>query len=339
MTQKLKYLLIGCGTAGAVHAYHFSKSKEIEAVACVDTNEKNAQKFKNDFGFKKASTNLEEILETEQFDVCSIATPPCYHAAQIEAAFQKKINTLCEKPLFISERQALKTLALYTHSPLLLGVMLPRRFYNNSLAVAQAIRDESFGTITNVVFDLQTKKDDLYYQNWRGKKKFVGGGVLMSQAIHSIDQLVFFFGKPVSVTGQIKTTRATIDVEDEAVATIEFKGGIKVNLQATTNSKTDTWRGLTTIEGKKGKVVLDSQNILEWDLKIPPPSPEEVENIQEKFKPNYYGPGHYKVIRHFIQALTNHFPLRIKAGSSMLAHQIIWGIYQSSSEKGKLISF
>ncbi len=176
--------------------------------------------------------------------------------------------------------------------------MLPRRYYNNTLAAKKAVENGDFGHIQNIRFQLECKKDETYYVGWRGKLEFAGGGVLMSQAIHSIDQLVYLFGCPVSVSAQINKTRNYIDVEDEASGIIHFGNNLSATINVTANSKHHLWQGITEIHGTEGTVILNSDETLSWDLKyIMPPNPEEQEYVPPAFKPSYYGPGHLKVIQ------------------------------------------
>ena len=76
-----------------------------------------------------------------------------------------------------------------------------------------------------------------YYDSggWRGTWKLDGGGVLINQAIHSIDLLQWLMGPVVEVhayTGLLAHER--IEVEDTAVAILKFDGGSLGTIVATT---------------------------------------------------------------------------------------------------------
>ena len=160
----------------------------------------------------------------------------------------------------------------------------------------------------------------------------------MSQSIHSIDQLVYFFGKPVKVKGNVQTTRDYLEVEDEAQGEIEFENGIKVTLSATANSD-KTWQGITEIIGEKGKIVLDSSETPLWQVpEIQPPKPEEKEDVPETIKPAYYGPGHDKVIKDFIDSIRRRKKTYVTGKHSLYAMKIIIGIYESSENNGEAVS-
>lgn len=333
MAGKLSYAVVGCGAAGMVHAYHFSRHPSIRCCAAVDVSVERTALFKKHFGFDGCYAQLNDALEDEKIDIVSIATPPVFHAEQVAAAARRGVHVLSEKPLFLNEREASWALSICKEHSVMLGVMLPRRFYNNSRAVRIILDDGGLGRIECATFDLRCRKEKAYYDCWRGKKEYVGGGILMSQALHSLDQLVYFFGKPASVEGRVWRERDYIDVEDEAKATIQFESDVRVDIRASNNSFEHDWKGITEIVGSEGRVVLDSEAVVLWDApSVPLPAAEEDEIVPECYKPRYYGPGHLKVIQNFIGAVEGRESLWVSGHDAMDALRLIWGIYDSSRE-------
>ena len=74
---------------------------------------------------------------------------------------------------------------------------------------------------------------------WRGRKAEAGGGVLMIQAIHMIDLLLWVLGMPRRVVAQTRTAVHDVEVEDVAIGLLEFEGGVMAALQATTAAVPD----------------------------------------------------------------------------------------------------
>lgn len=335
MIKKFRYGVVGCGAAGKVHAFHFSLHPAIEPVFCVDPEETRAGEFRGLFGFPFSFGTLTEALDSQAVDILSIATPPIFHAEQIRAASARGIHILCEKPLVIRPEEV-PVLESCREKGISLGVMLPRRFYRNSLATREALEKKRLGTIRRVSFTLEVQKDRDYYDGWRGQKRFAGGGVLMSQAIHSIDQLVFLFGPPVEVRGRIWRVRDFIDVEDEAEATLRFENQVEVSLRASNNSKRHLWKGLTEIEGSQGRIVLDSEKTPVWEVpEMERPLEEEPEEIPSSLKPFYFGPSHGKVIGNFIASLAGIEKLRASGENSLDAMRIIWELYRENGAIAK----
>ena len=335
--KKLAYAIVGCGAAGKVHAYHFSHDPRIECIAAVDTDRRQAEWFQKHFGFRQMYTDYTEMLDNEKIDILSIATPPGVHMEQIQAAVKKGCHIFCEKPIVISKTQIEMLEKIAARHNGFLGVMLPRRFYNNTLTVKKVIEKGLIGNIEQIRFNLRCYKDRSYYASWRGQKKLAGGGVLMSQAIHSIDQLVYLFGNPVAIEGRIKTTRDYLDIEDEADATFFFKTGCLAQISAKSNDQDQVWQGITEIQGTRGRIVLDSSDTKIWEVPdFPEPMTEEIEEIPERYKPDYYGPGHLKVINDFINSVCNGTNPAVTARQSLESLKLILGVYESSKKHKKI---
>src|SRR4030095_83290 len=87
------------------------------------------------------------------------------------------------------------------------------------------------------------------------------GGVLINQAIHSIDLLQWLVGPVVEVTaytGLLAPER--IEVEDTAVAILKFAGGVLGTIVATTAA----YPGLTAriaVHGVMGSAIIDDDEL------------------------------------------------------------------------------
>ncbi len=47
-------------------------------------------------------TEMEEMLDSVELDVCYIATPPHTHLEQVQTCAERGLHVLCEKPLDIT---------------------------------------------------------------------------------------------------------------------------------------------------------------------------------------------------------------------------------------------
>lgn len=335
--KKLAYGIAGCGDAGKVHAYHFSHDPRIECIAAVDTDRRQAKWFQKHFEFKRVYTDCTKMLNNEKIDILSIASPPGVHMEQIQAGAESGCHIFCEKPIVISEAQIESLEKLVDWHKGLLGIMLPRRFYNNTRTVKKVIDNGLLGNIERICFNLRCYKDRSYYASWRGQKKLAGGGVLMSQSIHSIDQLVYLFGNPTAIQGRIRTTRDYLDIEDEADATVFFKTGCLAQISAQSNDQDQVWQGITEIQGTRGRIVLDSSDVTVWEVPdCPKPDKEEPEKIPKRYKPTYYGPGHLKVINDFITSAYNGTVPSVTGRQSLMSIRMVLAIYESSQKHKKI---
>ena len=69
------------------------------------------------------------------------------------------------------------------------------------------------------------RSEDYYKGSWRGTKKMDGGGALMNQGIHGVDLISHLVGKIKNIQSTVRTLMHNIEVEDTAVAALEFECG------------------------------------------------------------------------------------------------------------------
>ena len=105
-----------------------------------------------------------------------------------------------------------------------------------------------------------------YYDSgaWRGTLALDGGGVLINQAIHTIDLLQWFMGDVDSIFGNIATlTHQYLEGEDNGQAVLQFKTGAMGVIEASTSVRPAQARRIE-IHGEKGSVVLDGDELKIW---------------------------------------------------------------------------
>ena len=329
---RLNYAILGCGAAGKVHGYHFSRDPRVRCVAAMDPDPDARLFFQEHFQFERTYSNCQDLFDNEALDIVSIASPPASHLAQLHAAANAHASILCEKPIVVDRQEACQLQKMLETSRGILTVMLPRRFYNNTLRTKEVLNLGALGEIQDVDFQLECNKEPAYFETWRGRKAIAGGGVLMSQAIHSIDQLLYLFGQPEKVSARVRRTRPYIEVEDEAEGVITFQTGVKARFRATANSSKTLWQGLTLIRGTDGLIELDSAETRTWNVPVgEPPVREQIEDVPEVYKPVYYGPGHRKVINAFLDAVEGGTAPPGGDQLALTALLTIFGMYESSN--------
>ena len=101
-----------------------------------------------------------------------------------------------------------------------------------------------------------------YYDSgaWRGTIALDGGGVLINQAIHTVDLLQWLMGDVDTVFGQTGTFTHDLEGEDNAVATLRFKNGAIGVIEASTSVQPAQARKLE-IHGEKGTIVIEDDDV------------------------------------------------------------------------------
>ena len=137
------------------------------------------------------------------------------------------------------------------------------RFDPANVAIAAGVHGGGFGTVTSALASMAWYRSQGYYDqgDWRGTWALDGGGAVMNQAVHTVDLLRWFLGRPTeiyAVTGRLAHER--IEVEDTAVATIAFESGALATLHATTAA----FPGLQTriqVHGTRGSAIVNEDRL------------------------------------------------------------------------------
>ena len=147
-----------------------------------------------------------------------------------------------------------------------------------------------------------------YYSGsrWRGTSALDGGGALINQAVHTVDLLLWLLGDVVRVQARTATVLHAIEMEDTALAILEFAGGTLGTLEATTAAYPGYPRRVE-ITGTEGTVILEHDRILSANLRNPPLAtsvgiaPDENQNSSSAVVSDVR--GHQALFEDFLQAI------------------------------------
>jgi len=232
----LRFAVVGCGAIAINHVRALQSIPGVDVVAAIDSHPGRARQFAHDHGIRTHFDDVDLGLASG-LDAISLCTPHGAHEAGVLAASNHRLHVLCEKPIATTLVEADRMIAAVDTAGVKFGVVFQRRMWAGARRVRAALDDGRLGTPITGSCLVQLRRDAEYFaEAWRGRWDTEGGGVLMTQAIHHIDLLQWFMGDAVSVSGRIATLKhgTIIEVEDTAVATIEFASGALAVLQAGT---------------------------------------------------------------------------------------------------------
>jgi len=260
--------IIGCGNIGPTHAKAYADAKEIELAAVVDIVPEKAEKLGTEFSVPW-HTDVREVLARDEIDFIDVCVPSGLHGDVLIAAAEAGKHAICEKPLDITPQRCDEIIAAFKRSGTTLGGIYQHRFADGTRRTRAAIDAGRLGRITLGTCSTPWWRTQGYYDSgeWRGTWELDGGGALMNQAIHAIDLLVWFCGPIRSVTARTALlAHERIEIEDVAVATVEFKSGALGAIQGTTAAYPgDAVRH--EIMGTDGMVHLESDRVTLWKLR------------------------------------------------------------------------
>ncbi len=254
--QSIRIAIIGPGKVGHLHAKAVLQTPDSELVAVCGRSPEKTEAFAQPYGIP-AYTDITRMIETERVDLCLICTPHPAHRDPAVAALDAGAHVLVEKPLASSLADCDAMLNAARRSGRQLGVISQRRFYESSQRIRQAIDAGKLGAPALGMVIMLGWRDEAYYRSdpWRGKWLEEGGGVLVNQAPHQLDLLLWYMGEIEEVFGLWKNlNHPYIEVEDTAVAILKFKSGAIGNIVVSNSQKPGLY-GKVHIHGTNGASV------------------------------------------------------------------------------------
>ncbi len=266
--EKVGFGIVGGGVIGPLHAQAITAQPDARLVAVCDVIPVAAEKLASEYG-AEAMTDLDALLARDDIQVISVCVPSGLHAEIGIKAAQAGKHVICEKPIEITLEAADRLIAACDTAGVLLQVISQHRFGAGMQRLKKAIDDGALGTLVMGNASIFWYRAQAYYDSggWRGTWALDGGGCLMNQGVHYVDLLRWAMGPVASVTAKMGTlAHERIEVEDAAVAVIQFQNGAIGSLIGTT----DAFPGYTCrleIVGTEGSVILEDGEIKAWNLK------------------------------------------------------------------------
>lgn len=228
---------IGILGAGGISDTHVRAALGIDGVQIVAVHGSNRDRTAA--LARTAGANACDDLDTflnQPMDIVAIGSPSGLHAEQAIAAVRRGLHVLVEKPLDTTLEKIDALIAEADRSRAKVGVFFQERLLPEIAAIKAAVDDGKIGTPVFISGRLPWYRPPDYYgrSRWRGTRALDGGGALMNQGIHTVDLLVWLFGPVAGVLGRTANRLHKIEVEDTAVAAIEFENGALGSIEATT---------------------------------------------------------------------------------------------------------
>jgi predicted dehydrogenase len=233
--EPVKYGVIGVGGMGGAHCKALIELEEANLVAVADVNEETARRGGEEYG-AKPFTDYKQLIDEGGVDAVAIVTPHFFHPPIAEYAASRGKHVLSEKPIAVTTSAAHKMVDACNEAGVLLGVMFQQRLEAWRRKFHEIVSSGELGDIHRITMTAPWYRTQAYYDSgaWRGTWKGEGGGVLMNQAPHTVDQFVWIGGAPKSVQAIATTRLHKIEVENTALAIFDYGNGKIGSLYAST---------------------------------------------------------------------------------------------------------
>lgn len=229
--------VVGAGMGAKPHALALqSLADTINVLGVYRRNRAELDAFCSTYGFA-AAPSYQALLADPRLDAILVLTPPNAREEIVAAAARAGKHVLLEKPVERTVEAAERIVAICDNAHVKLGVIFQHRFRLASKFLAEAIAGQRYGQLETVhlVVPWWRPQQGYYDQPGRGTIAQDGGGVLITQAIHSLDLMLSLCGPVRAVTAMAATTRLhQMETEDFVSAGLEFANGAVGALMATT---------------------------------------------------------------------------------------------------------
>ncbi len=277
--------IIGTGFMGLAHALGLSVADRLFDLPLrprfellMDPDARRAERFARRFGFRRWTTDWQELAADPAVDLVSITTPNTLHEPMALRAIAAGKHVWCEKPLAPSTRAARRM----TEAARRAGVATAVGFNYLRNPLVRTARDIiTSGEIGEVwsfrgihAEDYMSDPDALW--TWR-LDPAGGGGAVADLGSHIISVARFLMGEIHEVMGDLATVvgsrperpggeRRPVEVDDVARALLRFESGATGSLEASWVATGRKMHQAFEVSGSRGALRLDQERLNELAL-------------------------------------------------------------------------
>ena len=232
----MRCAIIGLGMAVTPHAKSLIDLRDrVEVAASYSPTADRRDAFAAKFGLP-VTGDLDAVVDDPSIDYAVLLTPPNARAELVGRLAAAGKHILMEKPVERTTAAAEEIVATAERAGVTLGIVLQHRFRAVAERLGERLSSGELGTLAAVSITVPWWREQGYYDEpGRGTYARDGGGVLISQAIHTLDLALALAGPVADVVAVAGTTPLhRMEAEDFVAAGIRFASGAHGSLMATT---------------------------------------------------------------------------------------------------------
>ena len=324
--------IIGWGDVAVIHEEAIAAIDGVDLVGIVDTDAVRREAATSATGVPAFAT-VDELVDAVAPDVVHVTTPHHQHITPTLEALDRGVHVIQEKPLAASIEDGQRLVdraALLGPGDPKVGICFQNRYNVSSQELRRLLDSGELGAVRGAYASVVWTRTADYYQTkpWRGSKRESGGGLLINQAIHTLDLVQWFMGDVVYIAGHVATNKFgdVIEVEDTAEMLLTHASGLKTAFYAT----------LTAPQHRPVEFELDCENgyvslrnglAVTW-------KDGRVDTYEERKVPSggrsYWGVSHELLIRDFYARVDEPEPFWIGPDEAMKSLKILKKTYEVS---------
>ena len=174
-------------------------------------------------------------------------------------SLKKDKHVFCEKPPGLNAKDIEDVIIAENKYKKTLMYGFNHRHHDSIQKIKQIVDEKEFGRILWMRGRYGKSVETDFYKNWRSKKEYSGGGILIDQGIHMLDIFLYLAGDFDKIQAAVSNLYWDLDIEDNVFAMLQNS---KNKIAASLHSTMTQWRNLFSLEVffEKGYVVLNGLN-------------------------------------------------------------------------------
>ncbi len=335
----VRFGLIGAGMVSDAHARSIQELDDAELKVVFSRTEDRARTFAETYN-ADWTTDLDTVMQRDDLDAVIVTTAPYNHAPHAIQAMRAGKHVLVEKPMANTTAECDEMTAVAHETNRTLGVIFQSRFKRDVLRTKEMVDSGKLGDLLHVSGYVKWYRPQSYYEanDWRGKVETEGGGVIFSQAGHTLD-LMRWIGGPVEWVFTNMVTAPVhegIEIENLGTVTMRFANGATGVLEAATA----LYPGLPetlAVHGSNGTIVLEAGDAVTWEIKegsdddkAPPDKSDEGHGTGASDPMAFPITWHKLQIADFIDALRTGRPTQMDPTQGRLLNEMCEAVYESA---------
>lgn len=333
--------LIGLGMVAATHIRAISAASPALKLRGVHARD---QKKAQDFLVQMRSeipedalvySTVEDIADDPLIDFVVVTTPPDARTKIVKTLADAGKHILLEKPIERDRMAAKEIVEICETANVALGIVFQHRAREVSLKLTNLLNAGTLGAVKLAEFSIPWWRDQGYYDEpGRGTYERDGGGVLISQAIHTMDLALTFTGPVRKVQAMARTTAFhDMESEDFVSAGLEFVSGAIGSLVASTASYPGGAESIV-LHCENASVRLQSGKLdINWRDGRSETFGEDTASGGGADPMAFTHAWHQGIIEDFADALTNNRPPMATGRQALMVHDLIDALVLSSREE------
>ena len=261
MSKVLNWGLIGAGDIARKRVAPALRDARASALVAVSrARPELAAEFAATFAVPRWHADWRELIADRDVEAVYVATPVRVHAEQAIAAADAGKHVLCEKPMAMTAAECDRVIAACRANRVALGIAYYRRFYPVIARIKAILASGDVGDPVLAHIDAfeYFNPEPNQPRAWLIMKHEAGGGPMMDFGCHRLEVLLNLFGPVRRVTSLVSNVVFRREVEDTAVALLQFERGTCATVSVTHAAQEP--RDTLSIFGTRGSIHVDALN-------------------------------------------------------------------------------